>query len=276
MVKLAHGVLAVAHTTNRTREGLTVDLIDGQCGSDLQSVLQRSAVYIIRIREGGILAYADNLINLIRAVEAGGKVLEVGMLQHTSSLLIVEREERRALVGGLRERDVVVLGDTSTTDFIHPVGIAVRHGLLGIHIAIVVTAYGVRLSSGCCRVVNGNRRTTGNIECQTIVVSIVIRILTVVESSLNQGCGILLTIEELHLVGHPCYRQRSVEVDIDLITLLTFLGGDDDHTVGSTRSVDRCRSGILQYLHGLDVGGVEAIERTAIRHTVDDVKRSCA
>ena len=63
--------------------------------------------------------------------------------------------------------------------------------------------------------------------------SVVRRVLAVVEGSLNQGRCILLGIEELHLLSHPSYRQRSVEVDIDLVALLTFLGRDDDHTVGS-------------------------------------------
>ena len=47
MIKFAQGVLAVAHTTHRTREGYTVLFVDGQRGSNLQSVLQRSAVDVI-------------------------------------------------------------------------------------------------------------------------------------------------------------------------------------------------------------------------------------
>ena len=143
MIELTHGVLAVAHSTYRTRESLTVDLVYGQCGGNLQGILQRSTVHIIRIREGGILTYADDFIDLIYTVEASCEVFEVCIFQHSQSLFIACREEGGSFICCLREGYIIVLCDTSTADFIYPVGIAIWHGLLGIHITVVVTTYGI-------------------------------------------------------------------------------------------------------------------------------------
>ena len=64
-------------------------------------------------------------------------------------------------------------------------------------------------------------------------------VFAIIEGSLHQCSSILLAVEQLHLVGHPSHRDRGIEVDIHFITLLTFLSGDDDHTIGSTATVDR-------------------------------------
>ena len=57
------------------------------------------------------------------------------------------------------------------------------------------------------------------------------------------------------------------------LTHLTLLGGHEDHTIGSTGSVDGTRGSILQHLDTLDVAGVDVVKTTLDRHTVDDIQR---
>ena len=54
--------------------------------------------------------------------------------------------------------------------------------------------------------------------------------------------------------------------------LLTGAGGNHNHAVGGTRTVQRVRNGILRYGHRLDIGGVDVRQRTVERHAVDDDK----
>ena len=51
------------------------------------------------------------------------------------------------------------------------------------------------------------------------------------------------------------------------------LCGDDDYAVGSTRTIDRCRSSILEHLHTLNIVHVERVEGCGGRHTVDNKER---
>ena len=53
----------------------------------------------------------------------------------------------------------------------------------------------------------------------------------------------------------------------------TLLGGDDDHTVRSTGTVDGGGGSILQHVDGLDVGGVDRVDRTVGQHTIDNEQR---
>ena len=54
---------------------------------------------------------------------------------------------------------------------------------------------------------------------------------------------------------------------------LTFLGGDEHYAIGSTGTVDGTRGSVLQHLYRLDVAGVDVVDATLKRHTVDDVER---
>ena len=56
------------------------------------------------------------------------------------------------------------------------------------------------------------------------------------------------------------------------LAFLTLLGGDEDHTICSRRTIDSSRSSILEHVDTLDVGRVEGVD-VAASHTVDDVDR---
>ena len=93
-----------------------------------------------------------------------------------------------------------------------------------------------------------------------------------VEVVLVKDGHVLLCIEKLWtLVGvRPSHGTIVAELDLAGLALL---GGHQDHTVGSTGTVDGCRCSILQDIDALDVVGVDAV-KVATCYTVDDVKRS--
>ena len=57
------------------------------------------------------------------------------------------------------------------------------------------------------------------------------------------------------------------------LAALTLLGGDHDHTVCSTGTVQRGGGRILQDGHRLDIGGVDGVQRTVVRHTIHNIQR---
>ena len=106
----------------------------------------------------------------------------------------------------------------------------------------------------------------------SVAQTIHIGIQTVVDVSLPHDLSELLGVEHLHLVRIRLYGHRTVEVHMYL-TFLTSLGGDDDHTVGSTATVDRGRGSILQHLDTLDIITVELVHARLGRHTIYNIKR---
>ena len=81
-------------------------------------------------------------------------------------------------------------------------------------------------------------------------------------------------VQRLDLVGH--LREAGLDAQADLgVAGLPGLGGDEDHAVGGTRTVDGCRRGILQDLHGGNVVGREKFD-VVHRHTIHDIQRVVA
>ena len=56
---------------------------------------------------------------------------------------------------------------------------------------------------------------------------------------------------------------------------MTTLGGNQDHTAGSTATIDSCRTGIFQNLDGLHVAHIES-ESRLLRNTIYHVQRTHA
>ena len=179
------------------------------------------------------------------------------------------------LIIGMRQRQVIVLRDTSLRDGIHPVGIRETHGLLLIDKSIIATINGIILILACGWVPYSDRCTSGSIQVNTIVGSVSHRVLTIVQGSLSHSGGILGRIEQLHLrlVGIELCSHISREVDGNLITLLTLLGSDDDNTIRRTRTIDRSRSSILQHLHTLNIICIKRVQGIIGRHTIYNIKR---
>ena len=65
----------------------------------------------------------------------------------------------------------------------------------------------------------------------------------------------------------------GVDSDLSVLTLLGTLGGDHNHTVGTTGTIQSVRSSILQHSHVLDIGRVQIGHIAIVRSTVDNDKR---
>ena len=87
---------------------------------------------------------------------------------------------------------------------------------------------------------------------------IAVRVHAVVHICLPHHLAELLRVQHFHLVHVVLRRYRGVERHIQF-ALRTFFRSDDDHTVCCARSVDGCRSGILEDLNGLDVVRVQFV-----------------
>ena len=272
MIELAQWVLAVAHATHRTREGHAVFFIYGHGGRHLQGVLQRLAVNLIGVGDGKVLTNSDEFVHLVAGVDTSRQTLKVGVLEDTVGFLVAERNQGRGLLGGVRDRKVVVLSETRARDFIEPVGVAEAHGLARIDEAIVESVHRIVniLTSG--RIIGADGRACRSIQVQTIVGSVGHGVEAIVEGSLGHRSGILGGIGQLHhgLRVVELGSEVGREVHLHLVALLARAGGDDDHTICSTRTIDRCRGGILQYLHRLNIVHVERVEVGGRRHAIDN------
>ena len=71
----------------------------------------------------------------------------------------------------------------------------------------------------------------------------------------------------LHLLPAPC----AVELDAGLAALAV-LGGDEHYAVGTTRTVDGRRGGVLEDFNRLDVVGVDGVDVVG-SHTIDHIER---
>ena len=77
-----------------------------------------------------------------------------------------------------------------------------------------------------------------------------------------------------HIAFFPCALPAKREVIVDFyFAFSTFLGCYQYYTVGCTCTINCCRSCILQYFDRSNISGVDIINTTTDRHTVDDIER---
>ena len=77
--------------------------------------------------------------------------------------------------------------------------------------------------------------------------------------------------QQLRQTIDVCPANITVVVHTDL-AFLTLFGGDENHTVGSSRTVDGTTGSILQHVDTLNVGRVQVVDVTTA-HTVNNVER---
>ena len=75
------------------------------------------------------------------------------------------------------------------------------------------------------------------------------------------------------LKGATVATPFCVEGDDCILSLLSLLGGDDNHTVGTTCTVKGRRGGILEHCHALYVAWVNVIDIATVGSAVHDNKR---
>ncbi len=94
--------------------------------------------------------------------------------------------------------------------------------------------------------------------------------------------GILTHLREGGTVHHGILVEHLLEADVAVVAhlgrcaLRTLHGGDDDHTVGTTATIDGRCGGILQDVQRLDVAGVDIRELSHEGNTVEHDQRVVA
>ena len=138
--------------------------------------------------------------------------------------------------------DIVVLTCTSLKHLLEPISIGVIHEMV--------------LAIGSKTIATG-QRCIGIGSCMTKIITVLVGIHNVISAA-----------------GNPVNAEVALIVHLQGLVFLTALGRDDNHTVGSTRTVDStCRS-VLQHLNGLDVVRREVTDSCTHGHTVNDIERS--
>ncbi len=92
-----------------------------------------------------------------------------------------------------------------------------------------------------------------------------------IEVDLVLDVHILLGVQELGHLLHVLDAVEAVIGDADPAGL-ALLGGDEDDTVRTTRTVDGAGGGVLQDVDALDIRGVEGVDAAA-GHAVDHIQR---
>ena len=265
-VETGHRVLTVGIAAYRTGV-LAIGGVYRQRGIELKHILQESArgLYFVGTVKGEMLAHRQqvsvaNPDEFIVGIHTGREALEVALLDNTFILIITQREERRAALRAVAQRDIILLYQSRAGGLVKPVCISSGRRAGSIEILVHGDAIKHGLTLGVVCPVVSITQTVG------------IRIKAIVHITLPHHLAELLGIEHFHLVGVGLNCQTGIEVDSHL-ALLASLGSDDDHTIGSTASVNTGRCGILQHLDALDVVTVQFVHTGLCGHTVDDVER---
>ena len=185
----------------------------------------------------------------------------IGSLDGTLVVIITDGEVGVTAVGTLAESEVVVLDDTVAGGFLDPVRIG-GGGTLHLSGAFQVLGDVHLVQLGAVEVV---------VPVEGIAEAVLVRVHLVVHGCAPEGFTEFLGVHDIELVdvGGDC--DGGVEGDAHLAAL-SFLSGDDDHTVGSAGTVDGRGGGVLQELDALDVIGVHRAD-TGCRDTVHNVQR---
>ena len=176
IVRFAQWILTVAHTTDRTCKCCPVFLIYRNSRCHFQSILHRSTVHLTRISHSEILTNSQILIYIVWRVHAGWYILKIRIFQNTIILFISKRKHGRMLFIGMWERQVIILRESCTGNFIQPVGIGIFHCLFLVDIAVIQAIDRIIHITPGCRIPHRDRSTRCSIQIQPIVTGISNRI----------------------------------------------------------------------------------------------------
>ena len=190
-----------------------------------------------------------------REVQAGGVALKLGCLHDTLVVGVAQRNAVRHVLEATRDCDVVVGGNGCAVDLLLPVGVG----------KLLLTYFIMSLKGLEVSVLVVHCLNTRNLNGVAIVVVVLICRLCHRIPSQSLVSLAVLAIEVLHELtilgtvhrwnGLFLSRNRHVSVvaDLWLLPRASLLGGDDNHTVRCTRTVDSCCRSVLQYGEALDV-----------------------
>ena len=162
---------------------------------------------------------------LILGVETCREALKVAGLDDAEVLVVAQREVRRTFLRAVAHAHVIVLDHARAGGLVIPVGVGSGCGTGVVEIFLHRDAVEHSLSLGVVAPVVMVAQAVG------------VGIHAVVHIALPHDLTKLFGVEHVHLVAVHRSSHRCVEVYLQL-AVLAFLCGDDDHTVGSTRTVD--------------------------------------
>ena len=242
---------------------MTILCVNREVGIELQCMLQHTArcINTLCAVHCEVLTYCNSSVEeLIVGIGTTRDAFEEAVLDGALVVVVAQREERIALVGTVAHREVVLLYHTCTGDFIEPVCITGTHA--GVLVEIHIHRHTVEHRIACLVI------------APVIVVTkvVVVGVETIVHTCLPESPAPLAGIHRLDLVGVERGGHTTVKVHLDF-AVLTSLGCDYYHTVGSTATIDRSRGCILQHLYRLDIIAIQLVHAGFSGHTVDDVER---
>ena len=97
-----------------------------------------------------------------------------------------------------------------------------------------------------------------------------VRSVIIVLQTLHQSVGPLCERHRLWLQTYGLHSNRTTVIDLHL-SFLTFLCSDDDYTIGSTTTIDGCRT-VLQEVNAFNIIGIDGTHVTS--HAIDDDQRT--
>ena len=113
------------------------------------------------------------------------------------------------------------------------------------------------------------------LRCVTITIKIMRWLDVGIFASLPVNLSPLFCIKHVVLLGYRLQAGCIVDIDSQLVAF-ALLGCDDDDTIGSTATIDRCRRGILQNLDRLDVCRIDGIHVFVGSDTINNQERATA
>ena len=141
-------------------------------------------------------------------------------------MVVTTADAELSTVATTGEVDVVVVCETVGADGLHPVGVVVEVLILG-EGGVVIELFGVGGGAALCGV----------------------------EVRLLKKHGVVVAVQQVEALGHPCLRETIAVGDSRLSTRTT-LCLNHDNTVGTTATPDGAGRGVLQYFDAFDVFGV--------------------
>ena len=210
------------------------------------------------------------------------------MAHHTLVLQVTERCVVRHLLGSTRDIEVVLLAEAGAESLIHPIVWSEGEELPVVVHAVSERGVGVDASVGTDEVlalrhiINHVAQTTilaihadgvvGRYVCvvsrHALIAHVIVVQGLVIELVVLCGIGDAVVIDRGAAVGAPL----GVERDGSLLGG-ALLGGDHDHTIGTTGTVQGVRGSVLEHGDAFHIVRVEIVPATVVGSTVDDDER---
>ena len=257
---LRHVVVAVVGDVDIARHG--VHVIDGvHVNTTAGTVLGLRGDVVHRHVDGGAVEEAEHL------TEREGVAVVGVVLQHTVGVGVAEGEVGTHHVGAARESDRVVGRDARAVEVVE----VVAGRIAQVH--LVVLSDGLAILAGIAEDVAVER----HVHQQLVVAARGEFVAPAVESHGSDAVHLIdgRAVDILNLGLGERRVEGDVRRHVDAhASLLAFLGGDHQHTVGSHRAIEGCGVGALEHIDRLDVLGVDhrqgigALTLTDGEHTV--------